>query len=729
MAIRIFICLLLCCCRMHSFAQTPESRPNIRVLPVATPPVIDGNLLEATWQEDPGATDFWQWFPVDTNRAESDTRIHLRYDDKNIYVAIYCHAAGPDFVVPNLRRDYRAGGNDNITLIFDTFGDETNAFFFGINPYGVRREGLIANGGNDVRDFSESWDNKWSGEAVRGPDFWSAEMVIPLRTLRFNEGSQQWKFNAYRFDTQSGERTSWIRVPRNQWVFSLGYLGDMLWETPVERTGTNIAVIPYVAASYGQDFESNGQPQSDFSAGGDAKIAVTSGLNLDLTINPDFSQVEVDRQVTDLSRFEIRFPERRQFFLENADLFSTFGSRNTNPFFSRRIGIVRDTFNDLNVANPIRYGARLSGKLNDRLRLGLLNMQTAPDEDIRVDGQNYTVAVVQQQVFERSNIGVIFVNKDATNRSDTLAKDFSRIIGVDYNIATADNRLTGKVFYHHAFNPSTNQDFAHGVRLSYLRRNYSLTWRHRYITEEYEAPVGFVPRTDYVRIAPEFRLFFYGSGNVPEHGPGVEMNLFLQPGFGMTDRSLTAFYNLSFLNTSRIRVELSNTFTYLFDPFDPTKTDAEPLPGEQGYSYWSLSGSFNSDRRKAFNVQLRPYLGEYFNGIRLGSSAELNVRLQPYAQLGLRLDYNYIDLPDPYATTTLFLVGPRFDLTFTKQLFLTTFVQYNSQSENLNVNARFQWRFAPVSDFFVVYTDNYLTAPFGTRNRALVGKLTYWLNL
>ena len=710
-------------------AELPAQFPDLTVVATREAPVIDGMPDEAVWQTAAPATNFTQIFPTDSLPARQDTEIRFLYDEQNLYIAIYCHAAGPDFVVPNLRRDYRAGGSDNITLIFDTFGDQTNAFFFGINPYGVRREGLIANGGNDVRDFSESWDNRWGGEAQRGADFWSAELVIPFRTLRYNREGRNWRFNAYRFDTQSNERTNWTRIPRNQWMFNLGYTGELRFERGLNTTGGRISLIPYVSGSYARDFETGSNPDWNGALGGDAKIAVTSGLNLDLTVNPDFSQVEVDRQVTDLSRFELFFPERRQFFLENADLFGSFGSRQINPFFSRRIGIVRDTTNNLTIANPIQYGVRLSGKVSDNLRVGLLNMQTADNPTLGLLRQNHTVAVLQQRIFERSNVGVIFVNKQSVGRPDSIAPDHNRVLGFDYNIATPNNVLTGKVFYQHAFRPATNAAYAQGLRLDYLKRRFLLTWRHRQVTEDFEAGVGFVPRTNYFRIHPEARLFIYDKGRVNEQGPGVDVSVFLQPGFGKTDHRMTLYYAWRMDNTSNIRAELSHQFTYLFEAFDPSKTDAEPLPAGIAYRYVSLSGQYRSDRRRVFSYSVRPYLGEFFNGYRYGANVDLNLRLQPYAQLALNLDYNYLDLPEPYARTGIFLIGPRADLTFTKQFFLTTFFQYNSQSENLNINARLQWRFAPVSDFFLVYTDNYGTLPFGVRNRALVAKLTYWLNL
>ena len=154
-----------------------------------------------------------------------------------------------------------------------------------------------------LADFVDSWDNKWFGEAKIHENYWSAELAIPFKTLRFNEGSKKWRFNCYRFDTQSNERSNWMRIPRNQWVFNLAYMGEMHWEKAPEKPKTNFSLIPFGTANYSQNFEENLAADYNFDGGFDAKMAITSGMNLDVTFNPDFSQVEVDRQVTDLQRF------------------------------------------------------------------------------------------------------------------------------------------------------------------------------------------------------------------------------------------------------------------------------------------------------------------------------------------------------------------------------------------------------------------------------------------
>lgn len=698
-----------------------------------SPIIIDGDLGEEAWGKSRPAKDFWSVFPTDTMLSPVQTEIYMVFDDKYLYIGAKCYSTGQDYVIPSLRRDYRAGGNDNITFLLDPFSDRTNAFVFGMNPYGVRREALIANGGQGGGDFDESWDNKWRGTSKIYDGYWVCELAIPFSTIRFKEGIKEWKFNSYRMDTQSNTRSSWHHIPQNQMIMSLAYMGTMEWEEAPRKTGASLAVIPYISSGINKDYEEGSPGNSNFSFGGDAKIGLTPSLNLDLTVNPDFSQVEVDQQVLNLERFEVLFPERRQFFLENADLFGSFGSRRINPFFSRRIGsarVIDETGEESSIQNPIIYGARLSGKLDKNWRAGLLNMQTAKDEDYDLPSYNYTVAALQRKVFSRSNIGLIFVNKQAltdTERKD-FYDDFNRVIGLDYNLASSDNKWNGKVFLHRSFSEKQEEEaLAHGVQLEHRQRPFSIQWAHQYVGDGYNAEVGFIRRRNYFRISPEAQLYFYPrKGPINTHGPGVEVETLWTPGFGRSDHNLGLYWDADLRNTGSLRFTLQNEYTYLFEDFDPSRTDAEPLAGEVGYNYSSVNFFYRSDRRKKLSWNGQFTAGEFFNGNRYQIEGGLTFRYQPLGFVTMDVSYNRLNLPN--VQTDLLLVGPRIDLTFSKSIFLTTFLQYNSQVNNFNVNTRFQWRFAPVSDFFLVYTDNYVADNFTIKNRALVAKLTYWLN-
>lgn len=719
--------------------------PSFDIYRVDEAPTIDGELDSLYFSSD-GAHSFWQHFPTDSALAEHQTEIYMIYDDDFLYVATKCYTTQKDYIIPSLRRDYNFSGNDNISILFDTYNDETNAFLFGMNPYGVRREALISNGGRQRGDFAESWDNKWFGEAKIHEDYWVAEFAIPFKTLRFNEGSTEWRFNSYRYDTQTNEISTWTRIKQNQIIMDLGHMGTMHWEDPLKKPGTNVSVIPYVSAGLSRDFEDPSMTSPNWTGGigGDAKIAITSGLNLDLTINPDFSQVEVDEQVTNLDRFEILLPEKRQFFLENADLFSSFGGRRTNPFFSRRIGVSIDSATGQNVQNKILYGARLSGKVNEDFRVGLLNMQTDKQVESGLPGFNYTVAALQQNVFSRSNISAIFVNKQATGEElGGEYNPYNRLFGLEYRLATPNNRWTGKAFYHQVFSPESVEDkYSHHIQIEYLQPSYRLEWAHLFVGQGFDAEVGFVPRRDYLLLSPEAELLFFPQNKIiNQHSLTLDTRFIykvgsdgstLLPRYGLSDRQFELMWDFDFADFSRGNITVTQDYIFLLRDFDPTRSqedDVNLLAGTE-HNFTNVSLNYSSDRRRKLSFRLGPNYGSFYSGKRWGAQGSLNYRYQPLGFVSLDYGVNRLVLADPFVPSTVWLVGSRIDFTFTKSLFLTAFVQYNSQFENLNINTRFQWRYAPVSDFFLVYTDNYLFDPFSqyaVRNRGLVAKMTYWL--
>ncbi|MDX1406690.1 MAG: carbohydrate binding family 9 domain-containing protein, partial [Saprospiraceae bacterium] len=240
---------------MSASLANANGTPSAHVRKTDQPITLDGRLDEAAWSSTEPVTGFWQHFPTDSLQSEYQTEIFLLYDDQALYVGARCYTSGRNFVVPSLKRDYRAGGNDNITFMFDPFNDGSNAFVFGINPLGVRREALITEGGTDNDQFQTSWDNKWDGTSMIHDDHWTIEIAIPFSTLRFNEGSQKWRFQCYRFDTQSNETMTWVRIPRNQSLINLAFMGDMHWEEPLQKHGANVAVIPYASGAWARDYE------------------------------------------------------------------------------------------------------------------------------------------------------------------------------------------------------------------------------------------------------------------------------------------------------------------------------------------------------------------------------------------------------------------------------------------------------------------------------------------
>ena len=640
-----------------------------------------------------------------------------------------------DFIIPSLRRDFSAGGSDNITLLFDTFNDGTNAFIFGTNPYGIKREMLLSGGGSELRDFTMAWDTKWKCKTAIKEDHYIAEMIIPLSAFKYREGETKWRFNSYQFDTQDNERNTWVNIPQNQFIFNLAYMGEMIFEKPLGKSKTPVSIIPYVNTITAKDFE-NDVSQTDLKFGGDAKFTIGNSLNLDLTINPDFSQVEVDQQVTNLTRFEISLPERRQFFIENSDLFADFGNnRDSNPFFSRRIGIAQDA-NGNTIENNIIGGVRLSGKVNNNLRVGLLTMQTAEDIKNEIPTVNNSVITLQQKVFKRSNISVMFINKQATKEYSFLTDEdkYNRIIGLDYRLASEDNTWVGKYFLHKSFSQGVkDKNYSAGFSTQYFDRDFNVRLSGVYVGDNYESDLGFLRRTDIFKITPKIeRTFWPIESTIQKHSFSITPIFIWKPdlNFKNSDYTVISRWQAKFKNTGEFTAEMYNRFTYLFSAFDPTGTDgAIALPIDSSYKYTTVSLGYRSDKRKTLSYQIEPSIGTFFNGKKYSFEANLAWRIQPKFSGSLQINYDKINLPDPYPDASIWLIGPKVDLTFNKSIFWSTFIQYSSQQKNVGINTRLQWRFAPLSDLFIVYNDNYFSNGFAPRFKSLNLKLTYWLNI
>ena len=721
----------LCC----SLLQSQQETKSVTVKFISDNIKPDGNLDEPIWGMAESADEFWEYFPLDSIQARKQSQIKILYDDKNIYVGIKAYSSGKNYATQSLRRDFRGSGSDSFSLVFDTFNDGTNAFIFGINPFGVRREGLIANGGTSQDDFNLAWDIKWKGDAKIYENYFTAEMVIPLTSFKFEEGATKWRFNSYRIETQANERSTWTRIPQNQQIYNLAFMGDMVFEKPLGKSRTPLALIPYVNGITEKDFENNSNVNNT-KIGGDAKISVGNSLNLDLTLNPDFSTVEVDNFITNLTRFEIALPERRQFFIDNNDLFASFGNGfDFSPFFSRRIGIAQDSLGET-IENNIIGGVRLSGKLTNDLRVGILNIQTAEDLENRIPSNNNTMLALQQRIFSRSNIGVFFINKQSFKDYDFVEREdeYNRVLGVDYNLASKDNTWNGSFITHKSFQPGDNKgNYASSALIRYNKRKFNVFAKASFVDEDFRSDLGFVRRTDLFKTLLSLeRVFWPKKGIVQNHSFQYFTNIRWSPSrsFQNTDYDLRSRYEVNFNNQSQARVSYTNSFTFLFNSFDPTRTEgAIPLPANENYFYNSVEAGYRSDQRKLFSYDVQSSIGRFFNGNRFSLEGGMTMRFQPKASVSLQFNYDQIDLPAPYSSAKIWLISPNFDITFSKSIFWSTLIQYSNQRDNLGFNSRLQWRFAPLSDLFLVYNDNYFVNAFAPRFRSINLKLSYWLNI
>ena len=687
------------------------------------PIIIDGRMEEPGWHNAQNATDFFMITPMDTTFANLKTEVRLTYDDENLYLFVVNHLSEEfqgEYVVESLRRDFSFGRNDNFLLAIDTYDDLTNGFSFGANAAGAEWDGMMYGGGS----MNLNWDNKWESTVVQYEDRWTFEAAIPFKSIRYDRDNLQWGINFSRYDLSTFEKSGWAPVPRQFPSVSLAFTGYLVWDEPPPSAGSNISIIPHLLGGVDHDFQADDSRSYTSDAGVNAKIGLGSSMNLDLTVNPDFSQVEVDEQIIDLDRFEIFFPERRQFFLENEDLFASFGNRNVRPFFSRRIGLDA----------PIHAGGRLSGQINKNWRLGVMNMQTGSVEDTSTPSQNYTVLALKRRVSARSNIGFLLVNRENTgDMNDPGASSFDRNVGFEANLATDDDLWQSKITLLKSFSPGdSDRSLSHVGSVNYNDGNFEFEWEQEYVGEDYTADVGFVPRRGYFRTNPDMRYLFFpdSDGSVLSHGPGFQNTIYFSESFDVTDYENRLSYRFNFRDGSNLEGYASSTFVELFRPFDPTGVTNEFLDIGSEHRWVSGGLEYNSRAQSLLTYSVgSQYGGFYADGNRLLVMTQIGYRFQPYVNLSLSVNYNHLDLPEPWGENDFWLIGTRFDVTFTKNLYLTSFTQYNEQRDNVNINTRLQWRFQPASDLFIVYTDNYLPNNFNVKNRAVLLKLTYWWNI
>ncbi len=732
---------------------TQPSERNLHIQKASALIKLDGTLDEPAWQTAATITDFQRQFPVDTGLATARTEVRMTFDDRHLYIGAVCWQPREDYTAQSLKRDFAAGTSDVLNILFNPSKDGLNGFLFGVSPLNVQREALIDNGTTQ----SFEWDNRWESEVQNHADRWMMEVAIPFKTLRYSvlPGENSWKMNFVRTRIKNWEVSTWHPVPQQFPPNNLAFTGTIIWDAPPPKPGANVALIPYAIGGYSLDYkrdpnslEVTDKPDKWTSnIGGDAKIGITPSLNLDLTFSPDFSQVEVDRQVANLSRFELFFPERRQFFLENRDLFAMFGFPDTRPFFSRRIGLARNPVTGLNETVPIIAGARLSGKVTDNLRVGLLNMQTERVNwaaDTVLPAANFTVATVQRKMFGRSALSAIFVNKQnfLEKLNDTQRGNFqpwNRVAGLEYNLFSRDNRWEGEWYYHRSFSPDKKQRGQTLAQfLGYNDRYFGSYLGYQLVDSNYTAESGFVPRIGFQALFSGLRRTFYPKSNIintwtVSADGSFTYSLF----FKATDRDASMSISTETKDQTSVSLAIWNNYTYLFEPFDPTNLDNTPLPDSVGYTYSGARFQFASSAAYNFRGSVNVNLGEFFNGTFFRTEGELSYRWQPVGIVALGYSYNRIRLPEPYASADFWLLGPRAELSFTRKLFASAFFQWNTQANNFNINARLQWRFAPVSDVFLVYTDNSFaeTVPnarvkfFSPKNKALVLKVVYWLNV
>ena len=709
--------------------------PAVTASRVAAPPTVDGVLDDAAWRQAAPMGDFIQREPQDGQPATERTEVRVVFDDEALYVGVWAFDRDPAGIILGERiRDYEVAEADNVVLIFDTYKDEQNGFVFGTTPSGIEYDGQVANEGQGAgrffgggfnpsrrfqsgsgAGFNKNWDGSWTVASSMDAEGWYAEFRIPFSTLRYGSDNTSWGFNVARRLRRLNEESFWSPVPREFNLYRLNYAGDLEGLTPpFRRLGT---VTPYVLTSSARNYElGEASFDEDMEFGGEAKVQVTQGLTLDMTVNTDFAQVEVDDQQVNLTRFSLLFPEKRPFFLENSGLF-TVGGGGADLFFSRRIGISDGG------QVPIKGGGRVSGKVGG-LNVGLLHIQT---ESLGTVPENaYSVARVARELPNRSRVGALFVD-----RSANVDGDYNRTYAIDGRLGVGE-AITLTSFVGRTETPGlAGDDHIADVTASWSTRSWTSTLQAREIGEAFNPEVGFLPRNGHRYYQAYLQRFIRPGRVFREIRPHVSY---------FTFRSQRAGVERGFTETGRLHVDShwewpSGTQIHtganflqegLADPFAISGTDVVVAPGS--YEGWEAAFVLMSDRSAAFAVDTRVNIGSFLSGDRRTVTATATVRRGAAFSTSLRLEYNDVDLAEGSFETRL--VGVNFGYFFTPRIYVQSLVQYSDQIDRLSANLRFGWLNTAGTGLFVVYNDiqgiDQLDGPLG---RSLIVKFTRQLSV
>ncbi len=728
-----FLCVVFVLLSHDAFAQPAvedfKELYRLKMSPLTGSLHVDGKLDEAIWSQLDIATDFWQKSPNVQEHASPRTEVSMTYDDKNLYIGAKCYQDKPR-IIQTLKRD-EFWDSDGIGILLDPLNEKTNCFIFGVSAAGVQMDAVRS----AISDMNTDWSNKWVAEVDVQEGYWSAEIKIPLSILRYDASLTEWGLNFVRNATFVNEFHNWTAVPAQFWPVEPAYAGTLVWEDAPQKQKGNYNLIPYVTSSVSKN--AGEATETSFDAGLDGRIAITSSLNMDVTFNPDFSQIEVDELVTNLTRFSIFLPEKRTFFLENKDIFSDYGSPGSRPFFSRTIGLDKNRNNV-----PIIYGLRLSGNASPDVRLGVMNIHTATTENSF--GQNNTAISVKKQ-FGRSFIQGMFLNRQAFDGTKSVSGDYGRNTSLEAAYISEDGQYTTWLGLHHSFKEGFTDKTGHyNAGFSYSDSRWEFVSDWLMMQENYFADMGFINRIenfDAVRdtvirqgynrtfneVQYNIRPF---NGVVGQHSISALSFLAWNPDWSFNESILGLDYNMRLKSGHRFGLEFNNRQVQLLYPFSFTG-NGDPLPADR-YGFSNFGIDYRSDDRKALSFEVSATTGAFYNGTLTQLETEVNYRIQPWGNFSVGYQYNDLEFPDPFGDEQITAWLSKVEIGFSRNLLWTTLFQFVDQSDFMGVNSRLQWRFAPMSDLFLVYVDNYdvVNSDFGSsiqnNNRALILKVNYW---
>ena len=697
----------------------PPAKPvSIYALKATGNIVLDGRLTEADWAKAESIIRFVQVEPYQGEKPKYPTIVKILFDNKYIYVGAYCKdtAGKKDLRVQDFRRDFEYFENDLFGVAFDPFNKKRNATAFQTNPYGALRDLQVF----DDLVFDREWDALWNARSNITDSGWTCEMAIPWKTLRYPKtvDSTTWGINFIRIARKQNEASAFPGFPRSFDSYRMGYVALLKGIKPPPPS-TNIQINPYWVNQLNTQNETGVKKANDFTTkfGGEIKYSPTVHSALDFTINTDFAQADADRQVNNLTRFSVLFPERRQFFLENAGLFNAGSEYIYRPFFSRSIGLDNDG-NPI----PIDAGLRYTDK-NTNYSLGAMYVHQR--NSAATLASNNSVVSFIKNYGRQNNIGILVTSK-IEEANDSIKADNNTTITL-----TGVNRITDKLRFSYSVSGSQtkglNKDdgFAANTSLAYDANNFAWVWNTGIISKEYNPQLGFLTRNDFVKNFVDIYLVKRKQKWLPkfirswEPGVTVDMyqnitNLKLQEGY-------IGFYPLFFIfnNGAKFVSTIQFNWQNLTSNFNPIGIEI----AAGNYQYNSINANFASDQSSKFSYSADITAGGYYNGKIVSFVG--NIRYAPSPHFAANISYETNQLKQVginKENLTTQLVTPNIRMAVNPRLQLNIFYQYNTATERSRWNARFSWEYKPLSYIYLVFNENKTT---NFRQDATIAKISY----
>lgn len=677
------------------------SNSEVKAVYTSKPPRIDGRLNEEVWLNATVIKDLVQRLPNTGEPVSEPTQIFLLYDKDFIYVGMRCTDDPKRITSNELARDVSLGNDDRVQIIFDTFLDKRNGYWFQIGPKGSIGDALVSENG---AGFNKQWDGLWQGRSHIHDQGWDAEIAIPFKTLNFKPGQEEWGMKIIRHIKRKAESSYWPVANLNTYRFQVSDAGLLTGLEGITK-GIGLDIRPYVLTGMDNPETNNKSMVRNenplFNLGGDIFYRVTPGIKAALTFNTDFAQTEVDSRQINLTRFSLLFPEKRGFFLDGAQYFNfglggdrtnSYAARNI-PFFSRRIGLDPDG-NPI----PITWGAKVTGQAGN-WNIGFQSISDKPDQS-----RNFTVARVTKNIGAQSYVGFIGTNGNALSEAD------NQLVGLDARIATAKFKgnkiLAFSAFGLKSFTDSLQgKDVSWGAEVNYPNDFLSFRLGHQEIGENYRAGIGFTPRLgikeNYIEAALGPRPNKWGILQVNFRGAGDFITDF-------DNRLLTREIQVTPLAVELIagdEFELSGNsqYEYLDEDFDIYPKDSIAIPAGE-YNFWRYSLQIRSAQRRRVWFQPQYTWGSFFNGYRHDFEFAFGYKINTPIFVGMEYEQNRVFLPEGSFSTEIYRINA--NIFFSPDISLTNFVQYDNLTEQVGWQSRFRWILKPGNEILFVWNSN-----------------------